>query len=220
MSWHQDFFLNIPPELEPLFAKAQYPWDPLKELKSYCDSWSETENSSSIDHTVLEGNVFIHPSAKIEPFCYIQGPCYIGPEAEIRSGAYIRGYVWVGAKAVIGHTTEVKHSIIMSGAKAAHFNYIGDSILGSGVNLGAGTKLANVRSDLSKQNLTIRFQGQKVDSGLRKFGAILGDDVKVGCNSVTNPGTVIGRNTVSFAQANLAGYYPPESLVKTKLDRV
>jgi NDP-sugar pyrophosphorylase family protein len=136
--------------------------------------------------------------------------------AEVRFGAYIRGDAIVGEKAVVGHDTEVKHSILLPGAKAAHFAYVGDSILGREVNLGAGTKCANVKIDMGKNTVKILLGGQLHDSRLRKFGAIFGDGVSVGCNSVTNPGTLIGRQTMAVALSNLAGVYPSRSIIKHK----
>ena len=143
----------------------------------------------------LEGPIYVDKSASIEPFAYIKGPAYIGPNVEIRHGSYIRGNVFVGMNSVVGHTTEVKNSVFLTGAKAGHFAYIGDSILGCHVNLGAGTKLANLKLN----NKTIRFKdvqtGKIVDSQLRKWGAILGDHAQTGCNAVLSPGSILYPKT-------------------------
>lgn len=141
----------------------------------------------------IEGRVYIAKGAVIEPFCYIKGPCYIGQGATVRHGAYIRGNVFVGAGAIVGHTTEVKNSVLLDGAKAAHFAYVGDSILGRNVNLGAGTKLANLK--LNKSEVYIRYPAKgelmKVATGLKKMGALIGDGGQTGCNSVLSPGSVL-----------------------------
>lgn len=138
-------------------------------------------------------SIFIGKGTRIEPGAYIQGPCWIGENCTIRHGAYIRGNCIAEEGVVIGHATEVKNAYFFSKAHAAHFAYVGDSILGHAVNLGAGVKLANVRFD--KKEIAIRHEGKKYLTGLRKFGAILGDRCQIGCNAVTNPGTLIGPDT-------------------------
>lgn len=154
---------------------------------------------------ILEGPVYIAEGAIVEPTAYIQGPCYIGPHAEVRHGAYVRGLVYAGPHAVIGHTSEVKNSVLFDHAKAAHFAYVGDSILGRNVNLGAGTKLAN----LPLRRGVIRYKnplsGRLESSGLKKFGAILGDDSQTGCNSVLSPGTILMPGTMVMPCAHFRG---------------
>lgn len=145
-------------------------------------------------HAVLEGKVYIAPGAVVDPHVYIQGPCYIGPEAEVRHGAFIRGSVFVGARAVVGHTTEVKGSIFFDDAKAGHFAYVGDSILGRDCNLGAGTKLANLKLKGNEVKVT-DLQGARVSTGLRKMGSIMGDKSQTGCNAVLSPGTILFPKT-------------------------
>jgi NDP-sugar pyrophosphorylase family protein len=139
----------------------------------------------------ISGRVFIDEGAVVEPTAYIQGPCYIGPRTEVRHGAYIRGDVYVGPDAVVGHTTEVKGSMFLDGAKAGHFAYVGDSLLGRNVNLGAGTKLAN----LPLQRKIIRVwhpeTNKIVSTELKKFSAVMGDDCQTGCNAVLSPGTLL-----------------------------
>lgn len=139
----------------------------------------------------LSGRVYVAKGALVEPAAYIQGPCFIGPDAEIRHGAYIRGNVYVGARAVVGHTSEVKGSVLMDDAKAAHFAYVGDSFLGRHVNLGAGTKLANLKLKGDEVRFRDPTTGRPVASGLRKFGAIMGDHSQTGCNAVLSPGTLM-----------------------------
>jgi NDP-sugar pyrophosphorylase family protein len=144
---------------------------------------------------ILEGRIYVAEGAHIEPTAYIQGPCYIGPGAEVRHGAYIRGDVYVGAKAVVGHTSEVKGSILFDEAKAAHFAYLGNSILGRNVNLGAGTKLANLPLKRKEVRVVCPLSGRVVSTGLKKFGAIMGDDSQTGCNAVLSPGTLLLKGT-------------------------
>jgi NDP-sugar pyrophosphorylase family protein len=131
----------------------------------------------------------------VEPTAYIQGPCVIGPGAEIRHGAYIRGHAWIGAKAVVGHTTEVKGAVFFDNAKAGHFAYVGDSLLGQNVNLGAGTKLANLKLKGDEVRVKHPLSGELIRTGLRKFSAIIGDNAQTGCNSVLSPGTLLLPNT-------------------------
>jgi NDP-sugar pyrophosphorylase family protein len=153
--------------------------------------------------------IIVDASAVVEAGASLVGPCYIGPRAVVRSGAYVREYSWICADAVVGHATEVKHSILLPGAKAPHFNYVGDSILGREVNLGAGTKLSNLRNDGGEVHL--RINGQRVPSGLRKFGALLGEGCALGCNSVTNPGVVLGCNSVVWPNVTVTGVHGSES---------
>lgn len=203
-----------------LFQEVTLPWQPLSELKSYIRQFLASHGSripSGLPADVhIQGDCYIEDGVKIEPGTFIAGPSLIFRGAEIRFGGYLRGDVILAEGALVGHDTEVKHSILLPGAKAAHFAYVGDSILGRNVNLGAGTKLANVRVDMGKANLKIRLHDELYDTGLRKLGAILGDGVSLGCNSVTNPGTLVGRDTLAYALSSLAGSYPAHSLIKNK----
>jgi bifunctional UDP-N-acetylglucosamine pyrophosphorylase / glucosamine-1-phosphate N-acetyltransferase len=148
----------------------------------------------------------------VEPGAFIRGPCVIGKRCQIRHGAYIRGEVIAGSGCVIGHTTEIKHSILLNRVSAAHFAYVGDCILGNGVNLGAGTKCANLKLDGSM--VDVRVGGRRVNSGLRKFGAVMGDETSVGCNSVPNPGTVLGRGVRAYACTNFGGFVASASVIR------
>jgi NDP-sugar pyrophosphorylase family protein len=143
----------------------------------------------------VSGRVFIAEGAEVEPTAFIQGPCYIGPGTEVRHGAYIRGQVYVGKDCVVGHTTEVKGSIFFDGAKAGHFAYVGDSILGRDVNLGAGTKLANLALNRREVRVKHPRTGAIIGSGLTKFSAVMGDGAQTGCNSVLSPGTLLMPGT-------------------------
>ncbi|GLI33463.1 hypothetical protein [Desulforhabdus amnigena] len=159
--------------------------------------------------------IYIASGAVVEPGALIKGPTMIGSYTEVRQGAYIRGKCIVGDRCVVGHTTEMKTSVMLNGAKAGHFAYIGDSILGNSANLGAGTKLANLK--IREGTVKIRIAGESIDTGLRKFGAILGDRVEIGCNAVTNPGTLLGKGSLVVPVASVAsGYYTPKSIVRHK----
>lgn len=157
------------------------------------------------------GRVHIHPSASIGQFVRIEGPCYIGADAEVRHAAYLRRGSWICEGGVVGHATEVKNSVFLPGAKAPHFNYVGDSILGFGVNLGAGTKLSNVRND--RREIRVMLEGGTwSDTGLRKMGALVGDGCEVGCNVVTNPGAILAPGTMVHPNETVTGWLgPPRS---------
>jgi bifunctional N-acetylglucosamine-1-phosphate-uridyltransferase/glucosamine-1-phosphate-acetyltransferase GlmU-like protein len=203
-----------------LFDGLTLPWEPLHHLKKFIRAYLE-QNGTRVpsdlpEGVILQGDVHIEEGALIEAGVFIAGPTVIQRGAELRFGAYVRGDVWAAEKSLIGHDTEVKHSLLLPGAKAAHFAYVGDSLLGRSVNLGAGTKLANVKIDMGKSSVKVKVEGTLHDSGLRKFGAILGDSVSLGCNSVTNPGTLIGKESLAYALSSLAGYYPAHSLIKNK----
>ncbi|MCE5242974.1 MAG: glucose-1-phosphate thymidylyltransferase [Syntrophobacteraceae bacterium] len=160
-----------------------------------------------------DDRIRLGPGTVVEPGALIKGPAIIGSRTEIRQGAYLRGKCIVGNRCVVGHTTEMKSSIMLDGAKAGHFAYIGDSILGGGSNLGAGTKLANLK--IIGDNIKIRMGSENIDTGLRKFGAILGDGVEIGCNAVTNPGTLLGKKAMVFPVTSVpGGYHKPNSLLR------
>ena len=164
----------------------------------------------SVDET--GGVVHICDGASISECVRIEGPCYVGTGAELRHAAYLRGDSWICAEAVVGHATEVKHSVLLPGAKAPHFNYVGDSLLGGDVNLGAGVKLSNLRND--GRNVLVRGLGDPVDSGLRKFGAILGEGTGLGCNAVTNPGVVLGMRCNVWPNVTVSGAHPAGSVLR------
>ncbi|MDI6785692.1 MAG: glucose-1-phosphate thymidylyltransferase [bacterium] len=163
--------------------------------------------------TLADEQIYIGKGTVIEPGAYIKGPTIIGNNCEIRQGAYIRGNVLVGNGCIVGHTTEVKNACFLNQAKAGHFAYIGDSILGNKVNLGAGTKLANL--NIRNAPIQLRLNGKDINTNLRKFGAILGDDVETGCNSVTNPGTILGKGCAVYPNTTVKkGYYPPKTIIR------
>lgn len=163
----------------------------------------------------MDLNVQLGKGTVVEPGALIKGPTIIGASTEIRQGAYLRGTCLVGDRCVVGHTTEVKGSIFLNGAKAGHFAYVGDSILGTNVNLGAGTKLANLK--IKGNAIRIWTEGGLMDTGRRKLGAIIGDGTEIGCNAVTNPGTILGKKCLVFPLTSVpAGVYKERSVIGGK----
>ena len=156
-----------------------------------------------------KGPVMIEVGAIIEPSTHFIGPCFVGKGATIRHGAYIRENAWICSSALVGHCSEVKHSILLPNSKAPHFNYVGDSILGKSVNLGAGVKLSNLRNDGGE--VYLRIGDSRVGSGLRKFGAMIGEGCQLGCNAVTNPGTVLGINSIVWPNVTVTGVHDQSS---------
>ena len=150
--------------------------------------------------------IFIHPDAIVAESAVIEGPCYIGPNVIIRHGAYLRGGSWICNDSVVGNSSEIKNSLLLPGAKAPHFNYVGDSIIGANVNLGAGVKISNVRNDRGPVYVRL-FSGDRVQTNLRKMGAMIGDGSQIGCNSVTNPGALIGANSMISPNETVTGYF-------------
>ncbi len=162
---------------------------------------------------IMGDNISIGRSVLVESGAMIKSPAIIGDCSEVRQGAYLRGYVLTGKRCILGHTTEVKHSIFLNDAKAGHFAYLGDSILGNNANLGAGTKFANLR--FLPGNVTLFHEGKRLDTGRRKFGAILGDNAQTGCNSVTSPGTLLGKSGILMPNAtSKGGFHPPKTILR------
>ncbi len=210
-------FAELPEELAGLYDPAA-PWALLGEP---LEAVLEALPSSAIDGRLDPGahllgdRIVIAAGARVHAGAVVEGPVFVGPGAQILPGTYIRGGVWLGAGARVGAGTEVKHAIFLPGARAPHLNYVGDSILGAGVNLGAGTILANFRHDGG--NVEIPVAGGRLGTGRRKLGAVLGDGVKTGCNAVLHPGVVVGRGTRIYPGVQLrTGVYPAESIVKLR----
>jgi NDP-sugar pyrophosphorylase family protein len=198
-----------------LFHGNALPWEPLSRIKGYLSSFP----LGKIEVGIPEGVYLVHPElisigkgTVVEPGAYIRGPCIIGENCTIRHGAYLRGEVIAGNECVIGHDTEVKHTILLDHVHAAHFAYLGDCILGKKVNLGAGTKCANLRLD--NKPISIHFEEKVYSTGLRKLGAILGDGTQLGCNTVTNPGTLTGKEVFSYPCTNFGGMIPEKCVIK------
>ena len=202
-------------------------WDALKRLHAYLEALippgsTDIQGEVSPGATLHGAGIRIGPGTVVEDGAYIAGPALIGSDCRIRHGAYVRGGVIAGDGCVIGHATEVKGAILLDRSKAPHFAYVGDSILGQGANLGAGTKLSNLTLVSAKRpetgrrpTLQIRIDDRTYDTGLTKLGAILGDDAQTGCNCVTHPGCLVGPRTLIYANVALRkGYTPADSLVK------
>lgn len=171
----------------PLIEETEYPWEILPKIKDFILSIGPSLPAEEYDNP--QENVWIHKSAKIYPNNYIAGPCIIGPETEVRPNAFIRGSALVGMKCVVGNATELKNCILFDHVQTPHYNYVGDSILGHYAHTGAGVILSNVKSD--KTLVTVRDGQRHIPTGLKKFGAMLGDHVEVGCNSVLCPGSIL-----------------------------
>lgn len=162
----------------------------------------------------IEGKVYIDPTVKLPPYAVIQGPCWIGPNTEIRPGAYLRGKTIIGANCVLGNSSEFKNSLLLDNVQAPHFNYVGDSVLGNKAHLGAGVICANLRLDQKPVPVALP-DGGRASSGMRKLGALMGDASEAGCNSVLQPGCILGRRAVVISMP-FAGYLPPNSIAYNK----
>lgn len=194
----------------PLFDGAVYPWELLPRIGAYI---VELGSSLSEDKFEKRGeNIWIAKSAKVAPTACINGPCIIDEEAEIRHCAFIRGNAIVGKGAVVGNSTELKNVILFNKVQVPHYNYVGDSILGFKSHMGAGSITSNVKSD--KTLVVVKSPYGNLETGLKKMGAMLGDNVEVGCNSVLNPGTVIGRNSNVYPTSMVRGYVEADSIYK------
>lgn len=195
-----------------LFEGATYPWEILPKIGAYI---VELGNTLSLDEYDKKGdNVWIAKSADVAPTAFINGPAIIGKNAQVRHCAFIRGNAIVGENAVVGNSTELKNVILFNGVQVPHYNYVGDSILGYKSHMGAGSITSNVKSD--KTLVTIMTEDEKIETGLKKMGAVLGDNVEVGCNSVLNPGTVIGSGTNVYPLSMVRGFVPSKSIYKKK----
>ena len=193
-----------------LFRGATYPWEVLPKIKDFIIALGETLPEEKYERR--EGNVWIARNAKVFPSAYIGGPAIIDEEAEIRHCAFIRGSAIVGKGAVVGNSTELKNVILFNKVQVPHYNYVGDSILGYKAHMGAGSITSNVQSD--KTLVVVKAGEETFETGLKKFGAMLGDQVEVGCNSVLNPGTVIGKNTNIYPTSMVRGVIPQGSIYK------
>lgn len=195
-----------------LLKRHKYPWEVLSEISDFIlklgDSLPEEE------YNRIGENVWIHKSAKVFESAYINGPAIICADAEIRHCAFIRGSAIVGEGATVGNSTELKNVILFNKVEAPHYNYVGDSILGYKAHMGAGSITSNIKSD--RKNIVIKNGNEKIETGLRKIGAMLGDHVEVGCSSVLNPGSIVGKNTNIYPLSSVRGIVKSNSIYKNK----
>lgn len=193
-----------------LFDGVTYPWEVLPKISNFIlelgAALSEEEYEKRGD------NVWIAKSAKVAPTAFINGPAIIGKEAEVRHCAFIRGNAIVGEGAVVGNSTELKNVVLFNKVQVPHYNYVGDSILGYKAHMGAGSITSNVKSD--KKLVVVKTPEGNIETGMKKFGAMLGDEVEVGCGSVLNPGTVVGSHTNIYPLSSVRGYVPAGSIYK------
>ncbi len=193
-----------------LFEGAVYPWEVLPKIGSYI-----LELGAQLDPQVYDqvsDNVWVAKTATVAPTAFLNGPLIIGEHTEVRHCAFIRGNAIVGNHCVVGNSTELKNVVLFNNVQVPHYNYVGDSILGYKSHMGAGSITSNVKSD--KLLTTIRMEDMVIETGLKKFGAMLGDNVEIGCNSVLNPATVVGRNTNVYPLSMVRGYVPENSIYK------
>lgn len=195
-----------------LFEGLTYPWEALPKIGEFIVKLGETLPTDKFEKR--GENVWIAKSAKVFPSAYINGPAIIDEDAEIRHCAFIRGNAIVGKGAVVGNSTELKNVVLFNKVQVPHYNYVGDSILGFKAHMGAGSITSNVKSD--KTLVVVKAGEEKVETGLKKFGAMLGDNVEVGCNSVLNPGTVVGRGSNIYPTSCVRGFIPADSIYKNK----
>lgn len=193
-------------------SKFTYPWEALKGIKDLIIEIGKTLDEK--EYTEINDNVWVHKSAKVFPSAYLGAPCIIGPETEVRHCAFIRGSALVGANCVVGNSVELKNVILFDNVQTPHYNYVGDSILGYKSHMGAGSITSNVKSDKTLVVVKDKKNNEQIETGLKKFGAMLGDFVEVGCNSVLNPGTVIGRHSNVYPTSCVRGVIPSNSIHK------
>ena len=186
-----------------------YPWEALKGIKDMILALGEKLGE---DYVQVQPQVWVHKTAEVAPTAFLGAPCIIGPETEVRHCAFVRGSALVGAGCVVGNSVELKNVILFDQVQTPHYNYVGDSILGFRSHMGAGSVTSNVKSD--KTPVTVRMGDEAVATGLKKMGAMLGDDVEVGCNSVLNPGTIVGRNSNIYPLSSVRGTVPANHIHK------
>jgi UDP-N-acetylglucosamine diphosphorylase / glucose-1-phosphate thymidylyltransferase / UDP-N-acetylgalactosamine diphosphorylase / glucosamine-1-phosphate N-acetyltransferase / galactosamine-1-phosphate N-acetyltransferase len=198
-----------------LFEGCEYAWEALKKIAPYIQANLRPKLKNRCDGVAYIGEqVFIGDGTVVEDGAMIKGPAIIGRNCEIRHNAYIRDHVIIGDHCTIGNSCELKNSMLFNYATVPHFNYVGDSILGHKAHLGAGVKISNLK--VVPGNVMVAVNGKSIDTGLRKFGALLGDQTDIGCNAVLNPGSIIGRGSALYPNTNWRGILGPNMLVKNK----
>ncbi|MCE0498270.1 MAG: UDP-N-acetylglucosamine diphosphorylase [Methylacidiphilales bacterium] len=208
-----DFFDLKQTDHAAIFHGVIQAWEVVPKLKSYLEENLVPANLGRVlGESEIGKNVFIGKDTVIEPGVYIKGPAWIGPDCEIRHGAYIRENVIIGAGSVIGNSVEIKNSFLFNECQAAHFNYVGDSVLGKQVHLAAGVIVSNLK--LTGDFITVRTKEKIVSTGLRKFGALIGDNTEIGCNAVLNPGSILGRRSLVYPGVIWRGILPANAIAK------
>ena len=190
-------------------SQFTYPWEALKGIKDMIIALGEKLGD---DYEQVAPQVWVHKTAQVAPTAFLGAPCIIGAETEVRHCAFIRGSALVGNKCVVGNSVELKNVILFDNVQTAHYNYVGDSILGYKSHMGAGSITSNVKQD--KSLVVVHNQGENIETGVKKFGAMLADNVEVGCNSVLNPGTVVGRNSNVYPLSCVRGVVPEKHIWK------
>lgn len=212
-----DFF-ELPPSLDRFaayFSPAAPPWEWLKQIGAALAGLPDEPSRPSVPAGVhLEGRVWLHPTVKLPPFATLIGPVWLGAGTEVRPGAFVRSNVIAGEGCVLGNACEFKNCLLMDGVQVPHFSYVGDSILGNGAHFGAGVICSNLRLD--QQEIMVRTVDGAHPTGLRKFGAIVGDKAEVGCNAVLNPGTLLGRRALVTPAIAFSGHLPANTIAHAR----
>ena len=195
-----------------VFDGCEYPWEVLPKIKDFIIKLGNSLNSD--EYKKVGDDVWIAKNAVVAPTAYIKGPAIIGKNAEVRHCAFIRGNAIVGENSVVGNSTELKNVILFNNVQVPHYNYVGDSILGYKSHMGAGSITSNVKSD--KKLVVVKSEKEQIETGLKKFGAMIGDNVEVGCGSILNPGSVIGRNTNIYPLSSVRGVIAENSIYKNQ----
>lgn len=211
----QNFFDLTKTDYAYIYDDIEYLWEVIERLEDILTDKLTSDIRGIVSPKAYVGKeVFIGPKSRVEPGATIPGPAIIGSDCLIRSNAYIRKNTIIGNNVTIGHSTEVKNTLIHDHAEIPHFSYVGDSVIGWNGHLGAGVKVSNLK--ITRESIVVHLEEGDIDTGLRKFGCLLGDKAEIGCNSVINPGTLIGKRTLCTANVSLKGYYPPDTFVKLR----
>ncbi|HTB62188.1 MAG TPA: UDP-N-acetylglucosamine diphosphorylase [Opitutales bacterium] len=203
----------------PFFAADAPPWAWVERIAAALASVPESEFRLGVNVPSglrVEGLVYLHPTVKLPPYGVIQGPAWIGAHTDLRPGVFIRGNVITGEKCVLGNSCEYKNCLLLDGVQTPHYNYVGDSVLGNRAHLGAGAICANLRLD--QKPVAVQTPAGRVETNLRKLGALMGDDAEAGCNSVLQPGAILGKRAAVFPAIAFAGYLPPNTLAATRAE--